>query len=181
MGIKNTLLLICTMLLIPTCVASANRCWLPGSLSEEFEQATSVFSAKVVAEEYRLVEPATPGLPQGSEVLVVRLSVARWWKGDIGEEAEMYTMVAKLPDGSSQMYAEDYRFEIGKEYLIYAFGPPERLRTSVCTRTVRIEKAEADLRKLGEGNMPRNKTRNGSEKSWRSPTLASRGHSSPGD
>lgn len=160
MGVKKTLLFICAMLLIPAQVATANRCWNPGGVAEEFKKASCVFSAKVVAEEYRPVKPATADQPEGREVLVVKLSVERWWKGDIGEEAEMYTMVSRLPDGSSQMHAEDYRFEIGTQYLIYAFGPPERLRTSVCTRTVRIEKAEADLRELGEGNVPRKKTGN---------------------
>ena len=171
MSVKKTLLFICALLLIPADLATANRCWMPGGVAEEFEKASCVFAARVIAEEYRPVQPASPAQPEGSKILVIKLSVARLWKGDIGEEAEMYTMVTKLPDGLSQMYAEDFRFEIGKEYLIYAFGPPERLRTSVCTRTVRIEKAEADLKELGEGSIPRMKNR---ISRCRGPTFASR-------
>ena len=146
-------------LLIQNNVAIANRCFMHGSVKEEFKIATAVFSGKVVSEEYRPVTSSAGDQPEGSEVLTVKLSVDRYWKGNVGDEVDMYTTVTKLPGGLIQSYAEDFHFELGEEYLIYAFGPSDKLRTNVCKRTAKIERAKDDLRELGEGKIPEKQRR----------------------
>jgi hypothetical protein len=154
MMLRKLWLALLVALLIQNDVATANRCFMHGSVTEEFKIATAVFSGKVIAEEYRPVGTSA-GQPQGSEVLIVRIVVDRYWKGDVGKEVEMYTSVTRLPGGMIQMYAEDYHFEVGKEYLVYAFGPQDQLRTDVCKRTVKIGQAKEDLRELGKGKVPK--------------------------
>ena len=142
-------------LLIQPEAATANRCFMHGSVSEEFKKAAAVFSGKVAAEEYSPVTSADREQPQGSEILIVKVKVERYWKGEVGEEVNMYTSVVKLPGGIIQSYAEDYRFEAGKEYLIYAYGPEDQLKTDVCKRTAKMEQAKGDLREVGEGKEPK--------------------------
>jgi hypothetical protein len=142
-------------LLIQNEVATGNRCFMHGSVAEELKKATAVFSGKVVAQEYRPAISSDKDQPPGSEILIVKVVVERYWKGDVGEEVGLYTSVIKLPGGLLQSYAEDYRFEVGKAYLIYAFGPQDQLRTDVCKRTARIELAKEDLQELGEGSVPK--------------------------
>ncbi len=159
-----TLGVFCILLLIPSTATPTPplRCFIPypnESLSErvkrELTNATAVFSGKVIAEEYRPVVPPTAETPEGSEVLVITIMVDRWWKGDGKAEAEMYTSITKLPNGLRQMYAEDFHFEIGKSYLVYAYGQPDRLNTDVCKLTRKIEDAADQLREIGEGEAPK--------------------------
>jgi hypothetical protein len=154
------LLSIVASLLIHTDATTANRCFLHGSVREEFRIATAVFSGRVVSEEYRSVKESTEDQQEGSEVLIVRLSVDRYWKGNGDKEVEMYTTVTKLPGGLIQSYAEDFHFEMGESYLVYAYGPPDKLRTDVCKRTAKLELARDDLRRLGKGKLPKELTDN---------------------
>lgn len=153
----RTRILLATLasLLIQHDATTANRCFMHGSVKEEFKIATAVFSGKVISEEYRRVTLPPGDQREGSEVLIVKLSVDRYWKGNGDSEVEMYTTVTKLPGGLIQSYAEDFHFELGEYYLIYAYGPPDKLRTDVCKRTAKVEQAKEDLRKLGKGKVPK--------------------------
>jgi len=155
MMLRKLGLALCVALVIQNEAATDNRCFLHGSVAEELKKATAVFSGKVIAEAYRPITSSTGERPPGSEVLIVKVAVERYWKGDVGQEVDMYTSVTKLPSGLIQSYAEDYHFEVGKEYLIYAFGPQDQLRTDVCKRTAKIDQAKEDLRELGEGRIPK--------------------------
>ncbi len=153
--------IVCAMLLIPTSVTPKPnvRCFIPivdfkERLAYELKSATAVFSGKVISEEYRPLKNSTEH-PNGSEELVVKILVARWWKGDSREEMEMYTGMIKNPNGMIWSYAEDFHFEMGKHYLVFAFGQPERLTTDACKLTQEFEQATEQLRLLGEGDPPK--------------------------
>jgi hypothetical protein len=158
-------LFICTMLLIPTgakstrlrCVVMVNES-LSARATRELEGSTAVFSGKVIAAEYKPINQPTDEEPAGSEILVMKIEVDRWWKGDGGEIVEMYTSITKLPNGLTRTMAEDFNFEVGQNYLIYAYGKPERLGTNVCKLTRKIEGAADQLLELGEGWSPRKNT-----------------------
>jgi hypothetical protein len=165
MSQRILLFISCVLLLIPIPATSTSgiRCFiLPhNSLQEqvayELKSATAVFAGKVIAQEYRPILNPTAEEPEGSQVLITKISVDRWWKGDGGEEVEMYTSVTKLPNGLTRRFAEDFNFELGKRYLVYAFGQPDRLVTNVCTLTRNIEQTADQLRELGEGTEPKKK------------------------
>lgn len=152
MRLHHALLFAVVFLLLQTNDVFAARCMARRVVSEEFSRASAVFSAKAIAEEYRPVKENDGS--KSEEVRVVRFAVERWWKGSGDEEAVLYTAVTRLPDGTSRIWSEDFRFQVGERYLIYAFGSEERLSTNGCSRTSSLEKAGEDLQELGEGTIP---------------------------
>ena len=159
------LFIVCVLLLIPMAATptTAVRCFLPyvneslpERVSRELQSSTAVFSGKVIAAEYRPVKNFTEN-QGGMEELVVIISANRWWKGDGREDVEMYTTFTKAPNGMITFMAEDFQFQVGKDYLVYASGNPDRLQTSVCYLTREIEQAAEQLRILGEGETPKRK------------------------
>ena len=127
-------------------------------VAEELSQASAVFSGRVVAREYRKVEPRSLVEPAVVEVMVVRFEVERWWKGGMADEAILYTSFTKYSDGGGSASSCEYPLRVGEQYLVYAFsptrGPANELRTSPCSRTVKLEEATEDLKELGEGKEP---------------------------
>ena len=135
----------------------ALECRARRSVSEELKHSTIVFSGKAVAEEYRPIITAPPGWPEGGEILVIKFSVARRWKGSVEEEVFLYTGVSRWPGGYRRIAGEDFGFKVGEQYLVYAFGENEHLHTTECERTTKLEKAAEDLKELGEGRLPEKK------------------------
>lgn len=133
-------------LIIPFLTAQptlTSRCIERGSVAEEVDKSTAMFSGKAIAEEYRRLESDGVG-----EVLVVRIKVERVWKGEIGDTVVMYTRMLK---GQTSVRDEDFNFKVGESYLVYAYGSLAKLKTNGCTRTKLLKNAEEDLQALGEG------------------------------
>src|SRR5689334_8045308 len=111
---RSLLFMMGALLLIPsTAIPNPSfRCailFIGKNLSErvdyELKSATSVFSGKVIAKEYRPIKNSAEH-PPGSEELVMKIAVEQWWKGDGREEMEMYTGEIKEPNGFVWSYAE---------------------------------------------------------------------------
>ncbi len=145
------------MLFLQATPSLATRCWARRSVSEEFNHSTVVFSGKAVAEEYRPIVTPPPGWPEGGEILVIKFAVERWWKGSAGEEVFLYTGVSRWPGGYIRIFSQGFAFNVGEEYLDYAFGDVDNLSTTVCERTTKLDKADEDLKELGEGSLPEKK------------------------
>ncbi len=88
---------------------------------------------------------------------MIKFSVERWWKGSGEEEVLLHTGVSRFPGGYTRIAGEDFKFKVGEEYLVYAFGENESLATDQCARTTKLEKADEDLQALGEGRLPEKK------------------------
>jgi hypothetical protein len=91
-----------------------------------------------------------PGMYGLFESRVFRFRVSRAWKGVSSEYVDVETAEVGTACG--------YPFEVGEEYLVYAYGEPtpsasvpgQRPGTSACTRTAHFSEAEErDLRELG--------------------------------
>ena len=134
---------------------------------EELGQSTAVFSGTVVAREWvpeRYSEERNSSswllgqFPAGQERVVqrmwVRLEVHRVWKGEVPAVVRMRTTNLRFPSGAAGGEAHDYKFSDGESYLVYTYGPPEGLSTSICQRTRPLRTATEDLRALGEGRPP---------------------------
>jgi hypothetical protein len=89
-----------------------------------------------------------------------RFKVERYWKG------ASYPEVSLVMGGSVLRRTKKYRriavhtscdieFEEGERYLVYASYSGGYLRAWTCSRTRRLAYAEDDLKKLGEGQLPR--------------------------
>jgi hypothetical protein len=141
------------MLVLEATPSLGMECRPRRSISEELRHSTAVFSGKAVAEEYRPIVTPQPGWPEASEILVIKFSVQRWWKGSGKGEVFLYTGVLRRP-GGFVIIGEDFRFKVGEQYLVYAFGDVDNLTTTSCERTTQLEKAAEDLKVLGEGRLP---------------------------
>ena len=122
------------------CSASSLECGPPLSVKAEFDSATAVFQGKVIgAEERERPNPVGPSM----KYRVFRFGVERWWKGGNKEEVEIY-----------DFGEESFIFEKEKHYLVYTFSEMDKLSTDNCTGTKNIERAQEDLKFLGEGRKP---------------------------
>ena len=141
----------------------ACSCLPVGTVGEELKEAGAVFSAKLIAKEYRKSANdalnAFSGLTDeqraGAEVLVYKFQVENWWKGNSAKEVVLFTDTVKLANGETGVSSCDFPFEIGKSYLVYAFKVENDLSTNYCTRTKLLEKAGDDLKLLGKGWKPK--------------------------
>jgi hypothetical protein len=134
--------------------AMSFRCIKKRTVSEELAQAVSVFSGEAIAQEYKSKRKTNSDSSEDGEVLVVKFKVERWWKGSGADEIEMHTSQEKQPDGTLSLMAEDFHFQTGESYLVYAFWRDAYLTTNQCQRTAKLEQAKEDLLELGEGRIP---------------------------
>jgi hypothetical protein len=96
--------------------------------------------AKVVfvGEVLEITDTPKAELELGANHYSVRLRVDRFWKGVKTREATVHT----------DMFGCGPRFEVGRKYLVYAFG--EELETAN-TGTRELRYADKDLRAIGPG------------------------------
>ena len=122
---------------------------------DEFRRATAVFSGEAISQEFvELKEESSREL--GGGALVTKFKVRRWWKGGAADEVTVHTSALRKDSGILTL-AEVARFQVGEVYLVYAFGPAEELRNKACSRTGALNRAEEDMRQLGEGYAPTEK------------------------
>jgi hypothetical protein len=124
--------------------ASACTCALEGGSREEIVEGAlsdseAVFSGEVVAVEQG---KSNSPIPVND---TVTLRTAEVWKGTGRGTVEVST--------PSQVGACGNHFEVGRGYLVYAYGK-RGLNTDICTETKPLEKADADLAVLGDGERP---------------------------
>jgi len=104
--------------------------------------ADAVFSACVVSVEplpspcLRVVAGCVPSGPE----VAVTLNVFAAWKGVIGSQVVLFSQ----PEDSCS-----YRFEQGREYLVFAHLSPIGVTTSVCSPTRLLSTASQSLSELG--------------------------------
>ena len=132
--------------------SNVTRCFAPGSPTKELKKATAVFSGKVVRRDF-VVEETAPG--EIGWRVVMKIAVGRVWKGDIATEVTLYTSEVHLINGLTRIYGDHFKFDEGKQYLVYAFGELDRLSTDTCTRTREMSQADDDLKELGDGHAPK--------------------------
>lgn len=131
------ILILTTALAAVETSALACSCVPPKSPSIERERAAAVFSGRVVA----IKENKALSNSYGKVEAV--FEVDRAWKGVDRRTISVFT--------HSNSAACGYGFTVGVEYLVYASGGEGPLRTSLCSRTNRLDKARADLDELGPG------------------------------
>ncbi|MFK7984579.1 MAG: hypothetical protein AB8I08_01000 [Sandaracinaceae bacterium] len=120
------------VVLLPTRAAACSCVQVSAELA--LREHGAVFEGRV-----RSVE----AVPSGFRVT---LEVVQQWKGIESEEAVVFT--------ASNSAACGVAFEPETSWLIYADRHPDGWQTGLCSRTRRIEDAEADLVALGAGVVP---------------------------
>lgn len=131
-----------SLYIAPT-TSSACSCEKPSTVQEEFERSDAVFTGKVISG----IDRSEEGVVQSSaDLIAVKFAVQDIWKGINQTEVDVYT-----ERGSSSC---GYTFIEGQQYLIYAKEYKNDLRVNLCSRTVEVERAFADLEILGQGTVP---------------------------
>ncbi len=133
-----TITLIALSLFFVSPNAQAYECWLSRDAREYKKDADAVFIGEVKS----VSDLGASKEELGSKRYNVLFKLIKSWKG-IAQEAD------DINTDFESLY--DYDFQVGEEYLIYAFNIYEgRLSMVGCPRIKIIENAESDIRKLGE-------------------------------
>jgi hypothetical protein len=106
-----------------------------------------VFSGKVIFNDTINDNPDVPGSCFSGYCVITTIATQKVWKGLVFDTIHVRTTLKSLED-------EDYNFEVGKEYLIYAYGDELRLTTTCYTRTKLLSDGKDDIKDLGEGKLP---------------------------
>ena len=136
---------------------------LNNQVANAYNQASVVFTGKVVALEYQKgisVENhdaflKSRGQQPDYETQVVKFEIDSWWKTELPPIFFLATDETKSPDGTGSGSSCDYGFEIGKTYIVYAAGRGRETRNNACSRTGPLNRAQEDLNLLGPGKKPR--------------------------
>ncbi|GAA0375757.1 hypothetical protein [Bacillus horti] len=121
---------------------SACSCAEPRPVEEALEERTAVFSGKV-----KDIYIANKGLTLSSvDPVMVTLDVYEVWKGDVPQTVIIETVRFTASCG--------YDFSVGEEYIVFAYGEPDALKTGLCERTKPLDAASEELAVLGEGKRP---------------------------
>ena len=125
---------------------SAHACSCAGGRSptDELNSSTAVFSGKVVSIEVPNTGPTT----NSNMPVHVSLNVSTVWKGPSYKTLVLTTALSDVSCG--------YSFEQGGQYLVYAYGPADKLETGLCTGTKLLSNGQTDLAVLGAGTAPTN-------------------------
>ncbi len=121
--------------------AYACSCAPPPTPSVALSQATTVFAGRVTA-----IDPPGGLFSSSASPVKATVAVSQVWKGPVSNSLVVETASANATCG--------YTFEVGRDYLIYATGAPDRLQVSLCSRTQLLAGAVEDLQMLGAGQSP---------------------------
>jgi hypothetical protein len=106
-------------------------------VGKALSQADAVFIGRVIAWHNAKIE-TSPGRRASGYSFV--FEVERLFKGRRASEVAVFTGIGRGDCG--------YPFQVGEQYLVYAFYTKEGLETNICTRTTTIGQT-ADLAELG--------------------------------
>lgn len=139
------LLLLASVYVFKPAEVLACSCAEPPSVEESLKYKTAIFTGKVIRLEQP--NPEEDGSISSAAPVKVTLEVAEVWKGELGKETDIYTAM----DGASCGYGG---FELDQEFIVFAYGKPDRLETGMCEGNKPISKAGKELSALGEGYAP---------------------------
>lgn len=118
--------------------ALACSCAAPATPADALARSSATFVGHVIDIDKSFLDSL--GLTR-SGLHDVTFRVERAWKGALGDTVVIRTRLTGESCG--------YRFEIGRDYLVYATGEPA-LITGICTGTRPAEGAEAELEALDQ-------------------------------
>jgi len=93
---------------------------------QEYEKANAVFVGKVTA----------------NDGYIVTFKVAKSWKGP--KQIVLSTGAVRGVDGTPLPEECSSQFHVGEEYLVYAYGPGDKLKASICSTLLLKDAAEEE-------------------------------------
>ena len=106
----------------------------PSHIRNEFQRAVAVFTAEAIE----------------ADLLRATFRVANVWKGKPEPELTIWTSSRMFPWGPLLTTTCDWRFQKGRRYLVFGYGPINQMKTSVCSPTATTEAAKPIIALLDE-------------------------------
>jgi len=103
-------------------------------LVKDFNDASVVFSGEVVE----------------LDTFELKIKVDKSWKGESKNVINMITAAIKIDENTYRSSSCNYRFQLGKKYLVYAYETDGELKARACSRTKPIQYAEQEMAYLEE-------------------------------
>jgi len=143
-----------------TCVSLGDG--LSEEFAREFKSADAIFLGKVERFDFikdvpnEFLEKRREVIPDLSwETKVFVFNVESYWKGDSDPQISILNGKTRNSDGTgSGPSSDEYPFEVGKTYLVFARKIKGYLMASDCSFTRRNDQIDEILPLLGEGKKP---------------------------
>lgn len=123
--------------------AEACSCAAPPPVADDVERKTAVFVGTVMD----IAEPRKGAVQSSADPRAVLFEVTRAWKG-----VETTQVVVRTARGEESCGYEG--FAVGQEYIVFAYGDEELLKTGLCERTKPVGAAAEELEALGFADVP---------------------------
>ncbi|WP_271753401.1 hypothetical protein [Cohnella sp. JJ-181] len=129
----------------PAAVHACSCAERPG-IEDQLQRKTAVFTGKVLS----LSNPVSGRNWSSADPVKVQMEVNKVWKGELASQTTVYTAVSSVSCGY-----ED--FKVNEEYIVFAYGDPDRLETGLCEGNKTLATAQDELKALGAGYEPAKK------------------------
>ncbi|SEN08681.1 Tissue inhibitor of metalloproteinase [Paenibacillus sp. OV219] len=115
----------------------------------ELDRKTAIFEGTVL----EIKQPSQKTIMSTADKVRVTFEVSRVWKGEVGQQAEVYTAMSSASCGIEN-------FEVGTKYIVSAYKDSKPLETNICDLTKPLANARAELAILGDGYAPMDQASN---------------------
>ncbi|GBG08474.1 hypothetical protein PAT3040_03057 [Paenibacillus agaridevorans] len=126
----------------PVTVNACSCAELP-SIEEQLERKTAIFTGKILS----VTKPVQGKIWSSADPVKVLFEVKTVWKGELGSQTTVHTALSSKSCGYEG-------FEVNKEYVVFAYGDPDRLETGRCEGNKTLASAQEELKALGAGYEP---------------------------
>jgi hypothetical protein len=143
--LKTLAILTVLSLLIPAAEVCACQCGSISAPREAMERSDVVVAGVVSSIKAVTTSIEVDGKLRSVRARRVQIKVQRVWKGNSGSKLQLVIGVSNC----------DYRFTVGKAFLVYAdrvSGATRELTATICKPTKPFSAAQEDLEELGPGS-----------------------------
>ncbi|RCW46461.1 hypothetical protein [Paenibacillus prosopidis] len=143
MILLSFLFMLIALFIVEPVTVHACSCAEPPSIEDQMNRKTAIFTGKVLS----LTKPDKGKFWSSADPVKAQFEVKTVWKGKLGSQTAVYTALSSASCGYEG-------FEVNKEYIVFAYGDPDRLETGLCEGTKTLASAKEDLKALGAGYEP---------------------------
>ncbi|MDF2570686.1 MAG: hypothetical protein K0R55_2290 [Sporomusa sp.] len=132
-----------TWFVVEPLTVNACSCAEPPSIEDQLNRKTAIFKGKVLS----LKKPVKGKIWSSADPVKAQFEVKTVWKGELSSQTTVYTALSSASCGYEG-------FEVKEEYIVFAYGDPDRLETGLCEGTKTLASAQEELKALGGGYEP---------------------------
>ncbi|WP_274654634.1 hypothetical protein [Paenibacillus humicola] len=129
-----------TWFVVKPFTVNACSCAKSPSIEDQLNRKTAIFTGKVL----NLTKPDKGKTWSSADPVKAQFEVKTVWKGELSSQTTVYTASSSASCGYEG-------FEVNEEYIVFAYGDPDRLETGLCEGTKNLASAQKELKALGAG------------------------------